>query len=329
VFERIPNVVLPSIYKTVDEFFEKQGQPSCVKKRSVSDVVTEISKFLGIKVWEIKASHGGSGLLEHYERWGRAETLASKIRDVVLTRVEQAKADNGGGGVGTGGAGGTNAGGGVDGSTLPEHQSQTTSDTGTTAHSTRMCGFPGCSDVKHSAPLFCTPHSECTLNGFLNAVGLSAKINGQVKGMVDTLEELLSIVADDLADMDMKKVPYRSLRRALLKLGNKHMAGRRPSVSVGVSDAGEGTAASTSTADVAGEVADADAGGRGGGATGDNITVEGLLEKLKLLQYHEQLTHEGYDTIGDLKDAQLEDLVDDCGLKKPHAKRILHHFHGA
>ena len=60
-------------------------------------------------------------------------------------------------------------------------------------------------------------------------------------------------------------------------------------------------------------------------AAGD-ITVEALLEKLKLLQYHEKLVCEGYETVGDLKDARLEDLMEECGLKRPHAKRMLKHF---
>ena len=60
-------------------------------------------------------------------------------------------------------------------------------------------------------------------------------------------------------------------------------------------------------------------------AAGD-ITVEALLEKLKLLQYHKKLISEGYEAIGDLKHARLEDLMDECGLKRPHAKRILTHF---
>jgi hypothetical protein len=76
---------------------------------------------------------------------------------------------------------------------------------------------------------------------------------------------------------------------------------------------------------VAAEVVDA--GGAGGqeAATGDT-TVEALLEKLELPQYHEKLISGGYEKVGDLKHARLEDLMDECGLKRPHAKRILMHF---
>jgi hypothetical protein len=76
---------------------------------------------------------------------------------------------------------------------------------------------------------------------------------------------------------------------------------------------------------VAAEVVDA--GGAGGqeAAAGDT-TVEALLEKLKLRHYYEKLMCEGYETVGDLKDARLEDLMEECGLKRPHAKRILKHF---
>jgi hypothetical protein len=76
---------------------------------------------------------------------------------------------------------------------------------------------------------------------------------------------------------------------------------------------------------VAAEVVDA---GRVGGqeAAAGDITVEALLEKLELLEYRDKLVREGYEKVGDLKDARLGDLMDDCGLKKPHAKRILKHF---
>jgi hypothetical protein len=54
--------------------------------------------------------------------------------------------------------------------------------------------------------------------------------------------------------------------------------------------------------------------------------IEVLLEALALTQYHEKLTTEGYDTVGDLKNAPLEDLMGDCSMKKPHARRVLQHF---
>jgi hypothetical protein len=46
----------------------------------------------------------------------------------------------------------------------------------------------------------------------------------------------------------------------------------------------------------------------------------------RLRQYLEKLTDEGYETISDLKDAPLEDLMYGCDMKKPHAKRVLKHF---
>jgi hypothetical protein len=82
-----------------------------------------------------------------------------------------------------------------------------------------------------------------------------------------------------------------------------------------------------SMASIAGSSEVADVGGAGGQeATAGDITVEALLEKLKLPQYHEKLISEGYEAIDDLKHARLEDLMGDCGLKRPHAKRILTHF---
>jgi hypothetical protein len=35
---------------------------------------------------------------------------------------------------------------------------------------------------------------------------------------------------------------------------------------------------------------------------------------------------EGYDTTEYLRDAPIEDLVGDCGLKKPHARKIIKHL---
>jgi TPR repeat protein len=50
-------------------------------------------------------------------------------------------------------------------------------------------------------------------------------------------------------------------------------------------------------------------------------TVLGVLEQLKLVQYYEQLTTEGYDEIEDLQNAPTEELIE-CGVKRPHARRI-------
>jgi hypothetical protein len=55
-------------------------------------------------------------------------------------------------------------------------------------------------------------------------------------------------------------------------------------------------------------------------------TVLAVLKEIELTQYYEVLMAEGYNEIDDLKNAPLEDLVRDCGLKKPHARRIARYF---
>ena len=66
-----------------------------------------------------------------------------------------------------------------------------------------------------------------------------------------------------------------------------------------------------------------------GGASdgGQNIpTVQGLLESLEISQYRDTFLEEGYSLLEDLEELSLEELMDELGMKKPHAKRILTHF---
>jgi hypothetical protein len=106
----------------------------------------------------------------------------------------------------------------------------------------------------------------------------------------------------------------------------KYMPAHNATDGIGHTAATVVRAAAASTEEgVAAEVVDA--GGAGGQeAVAGDSTVEALLEKLELLQYHEKLTSEGYEAIGDLKHARLEALMAECGLKRPHAQRILTHF---
>ena len=43
--------------------------------------------------------------------------------------------------------------------------------------------------------------------------------------------------------------------------------------------------------------------------------------------YKDKLIEEGYTTWEEIKDAELEDLINDVGMKKPHAKRLLKATH--
>jgi hypothetical protein len=91
VIERVADVKVAAVHSRLDEFFASQKMSPCTKKFTAREVVKQLMLFLGIPVWEIKASHGGSGALAQYQRWGRMETLATKIKDVVMERIEQTK----------------------------------------------------------------------------------------------------------------------------------------------------------------------------------------------------------------------------------------------
>jgi hypothetical protein len=91
IIERVADVKVAAVHSRLDEFFASQKMSPCTQKRTAREVVKQLTLFLGIQVWEIKASHGGSGALAQYQRWGRIETLATKIKDVVRERIEQTK----------------------------------------------------------------------------------------------------------------------------------------------------------------------------------------------------------------------------------------------
>jgi hypothetical protein len=79
-------------------------------------------------------------------------------------------------------------------------------------------------------------------------------------------------------------------------------------------------------------------GGAGGsGAGGDDGAFGGGLELADLLQqlqftsaqiadYVPALTEAGYDLVDDLAAVTMEELMEDAGMKKPHARRITMHF---
>jgi hypothetical protein len=92
---RVPHVVVVSVYERLDAYFLKKGEPVCAVRRCANDIVSQLSLFLAVLVWEIQSSHGSNGTTAAYERWGRTEVLASEIKDVVLVQLEQERVVDG------------------------------------------------------------------------------------------------------------------------------------------------------------------------------------------------------------------------------------------
>jgi hypothetical protein len=66
-----------------------------------------------------------------------------------------------------------------------------------------------------------------------------------------------------------------------------------------------------------------------GGATG--LALAGLLQQLKftsvqIAEYLPALTKAGYDLVEDLAAATADQLSEEAGMKKPHARRIAAYF---
>jgi len=73
--------------------------------------------------------------------------------------------------------------------------------------------------------------------------------------------------------------------------------------------------------------------GAGGddGAAGGGLGLADLLQQLQftsaqIADYVPALTEAGYDLVEDLATVTTEELMEDAGMKKPHARRIITHF---
>jgi hypothetical protein len=67
------------------------------------------------------------------------------------------------------------------------------------------------------------------------------------------------------------------------------------------------------------------------GAFGGGLGIADLLQQLKftsaqIAEYLPALTEAGYDLVEDLAAVAIEELMEDAGMKKPHARRITSHF---
>jgi hypothetical protein len=72
-------------------------------------------------------------------------------------------------------------------------------------------------------------------------------------------------------------------------------------------------------------------GADGRGASSGGLGLADLLQQLhftsaQIADYAPALTEAGYDLVEDLAAVTMEELMEDAGMKKPHARRITTHF---
>jgi hypothetical protein len=85
VFERVPDVIVASVVARLDDFFASRGEAlsAAGRTRSAADVVTAITKLLGVTTWDLAQAHGGGDVDGLWKQWGLREAIAAKIRDAV------------------------------------------------------------------------------------------------------------------------------------------------------------------------------------------------------------------------------------------------------
>ena len=71
--------------------------------------------------------------------------------------------------------------------------------------------------------------------------------------------------------------------------------------------------------------------GGSGAVAGGGLGLAGLLKQLQfssvqIADYVSALTEAGYDLVEDLAAVTVKELMEDVGMKKPHARRITTHF---
>jgi hypothetical protein len=347
LLERVPNVVVASVYERLDEFFAKKGQPSCAKRRSASKVVAELTCFKGIQVWDIKASHGGStpiGALAQYERWGRAETLAVKVRDVVLACVEGTSGSEGAGARSAsavaGGAAGAGVSVGVDGS-----KRRSCSKTGfrASAVSTSMAVLLEGTLMKRSTGALRrwqrryfvvgghylkyadnedAAHSDPKATMDLHALQTCTIKRGTFVTLCFTDKMLLELQALSLEEAEgwhevLAQFEGRvaGVRKTSVMQSLEHYAPRKGTlVFIKRKASFERKSGGLETP------APAPA------PSANNSELAALLTALDLSEYLGVLVGEGYDKTSDLEDLGVEELVEEIGMKKGHAKRLAKHF---
>ena len=94
VFERVPDVVVTSVITRLDEFLKTKGDTLSAegRTRTAAQVVTAITKLLGVTAWELAAAHGGGGIDGLWKQWGLREAVARRVLEKV-TEVMPAAED--------------------------------------------------------------------------------------------------------------------------------------------------------------------------------------------------------------------------------------------
>ena len=323
--QRVPNVIVASVYDRLDEFFQKQGQPVCAKRRSASEVVEELSRFLGIQVWAIKTSHGGSGALARYETWGRTEALANKIKEAVSARIADTQKASQPASSGARAKKGFRASAVSTSAAVLLEGPLLKRSTGVVkrwqpryfvvaGHYLKYADTEEAVIASPKATVDLTALRSCTIDrgAFLKLAftdSMSLELQAATAEEANAWHEVLADFAPKSSERKsslMQSLEHYAPRKGTLVFERKGSFERKTQTNApaqGTAPAPAATAAPASALSV-------------------------LLASLKLSEYHAALVAEGYDEVGDVQDMRMEELVE-MGMKKGHAKRLLKHFSAA
>jgi hypothetical protein len=305
-------------------------------------VVNGIIGFLGIKVWDMKTSHGGIGMLDHYERWGCAEVLASKIRDAVLQCVDTTNT----------------AGGSTPGSTGKGRKSRKASkknprpsarsssaavliegplmkrSTGVLKRwQSRYFVIAGhylkyaddeqavITNPKAAVDLKALHACSVTRDTFLKldfvdgmVLELQAETPAGAEGWLEVLTQFTSHKDDKQAASMMRQLEHYAPRKGTLIFERKSSSGIFP------------PAPAPASAPAPVPAPDLSDTASGAGQKTIEPALSDVLGSMDVKEYSARFLDEGYDKLADVCDLTVEELITDIGMKKGHARRLAKHL---
>jgi hypothetical protein len=92
----------------------------------------------------------------------------------------------------------------------------------------KSCSFPACHVTQGGSSALgwlCTQknHVQASVDEFARAIGMSEESVAHVVGLAENLGDLKEVEEEDIASLELKVVTAKKLRRALQRLGNKHL----------------------------------------------------------------------------------------------------------
>ena len=83
----MPDIVVPSVVTRLEAFFRSRGEALSAegRTRTAQQVVKAMCQQLGVAVWDLATSHGGSGVDQLWRQWGACEHVAAKVHAAVVS----------------------------------------------------------------------------------------------------------------------------------------------------------------------------------------------------------------------------------------------------